>query len=235
MADYDKGEITDREQLAADRQKEISRQLAADVNNQLARQVANYQLADQQNRGMRDLQYKQNRRKAEADRFEAQRNLRNSALGLLGTMDQAMNGSALGNLMYMLRDRTDADNQTYWNQLQANNDAVGNSYLESLNQNRLAQNDAAINAEKAIRDIESDLSANLSNINPNLYIKPGTGDANLSSEKAYNDNSVRYQNAALSGYLMPELSRRNARSLRTPEQRDMSNSNYFGSLMNQYR
>ena len=63
MADYDAGEITERERLAAARQKEIAARNADAVKNQLSRQLANYDQANQQNAALRDVQLKQNERK----------------------------------------------------------------------------------------------------------------------------------------------------------------------------
>ena len=232
MADYDAGEITERERLAAARQKEIAARNAEGVKNQLRRQLANYDLADQQNAALRDVQLKQNERKAEADRFEAQRNLRNAALGLFGSMgNTAMNGSTLGNTMSMLRDRNDADNSVYWQQLMENRDTVLNAYDEAANQNQVAKNDAVINAEKALRDIEDDLSANLSNINPNLYQAPASSsDIRFNATELYNDNKVNPNIAKLAGYIMPE----NAEQTIRPQRNRVQRNDYFGNLMNRF-
>lgn len=213
MADYDKGELTDREKKAGKRQKEIAKyndntllgsseynratarnmaswnsgmqnQLAgknadqttqiakynADATNrQLGSQLANYDFANRQNAALRDTQLKQASRKSEAERFEAQRNLQNAALGLFGTMNQAMNGSTVGNTMSMLANRNDADNSTYWQNLQDNQNAIQNAYDESYNQNQIAKKDAAINALKSLRDIQGDLASNLGNIQNDLF------------------------------------------------------------------
>lgn len=232
MADYDAGEITERERLAAARQKEIAARNAEGVKNQLRRQLANYDLADQQNAALRDVQLKQNERKAEADRFEAQRNLRNAALGLFGSMgNTAMNSSTLGNTMSMLRDRNDADNSVYWQQLMENRDTVLNAYDESVNQNQIAKNDAVINAEKALRDIEDDLSANLSNINPNLYQAPASAsDMRFYATELYDDNKVNPNIAKLAGYIMPE----NAEQTIRPQRNRVQRNDYFGNLMNRF-
>lgn len=228
--DYDLGTVTDRERNAAKNQKAISNRNAAAVTNQLARQLANYDMANTQNRSLANVELKQNQRKSEADRFEAQRNLQNAAIGLLGSMNAAMNGSSIGNTMRMLENRNDADNQTFWTQHQANQDAVENAYQESFNQNQVAKNDAAASAEKAIRDIEDDLAANLNNINPNLYVAPGTGDARLNATQAYTNNSVQANNAKLSGYLMPDNSVQAARAI-TPRNR-LQGNDYYSRLIN---
>ena len=236
MADYDSGEVTERERLAAERQKAIAQFNANSINDptygQLANQLANYDQANRQNAALRDVQKRQASRKAEADRFEAQRNLRNAALGLFGSMgNQAMNGSTLGNTISMLRDRNDADNSTYWQQLQDNRNQYDNAYDEAYNQNQVAKNDVRTNAAKAIRDIEADLSANLSNINPNLYVPPGTGEGVLN---AWNPGPLEQREpdhlARLSGYLMPE----NAEQSIRPQRNRIRRNDYFGNMLNQF-
>lgn len=56
MADYDAGEITERERRAARNQSTISTQNIRDVENQLARQLSNFDYADAQNRALADTQ-----------------------------------------------------------------------------------------------------------------------------------------------------------------------------------
>ena len=159
-----------REQQAAANQTATSVQNVKDVQHQLERQLENYDLADQQNRALADVQLRQNSAKDSADRFEAQRDLQSAALGLFGSMgSNAMNSSTLGNLMNMLGQRNDKENNTFWAQHQVNQNAVENAYQDSYNQNVIARRDAMQNAEKAIRDIEGDWRASLNNINPDLF------------------------------------------------------------------
>lgn len=227
QSEYDSGEVTDREQLAGDRQKDISkftvnamrdsanyskgtaknvanwvdqqqRNLAgtnaanttenAEYNaksarEQLRRSVQNYNLANRQNKALRDTQFKQASQKSEAERFNAQRNLRNAALGLLGSMgNQALNSSSTGNLMYMLGDRNDADNTTYWQQLQDNRNAIQNAYDEAYNQNQVAKRDAANNAINTIEGMSSSLSSDLNNIEQDLAADLVNNRSNLMSQ-----------------------------------------------------
>lgn len=229
MADYDAGEVTDRERKAAENQKAIAQHNVQATKNQLAQQLGNYDFANRQNRRLADVQLKQNSRKTEADRFDAMRNLRNATTGLLGSMNQAMNGSSVGNLLSMLDDRMDKDNMTYWTQHQVNQNAVENAYDEAVNQNNVAKMDAIANAEQAIKGMEADLSANLNNINPNLYEAPGTGSANLDADYASRQRIGENQ-AKLSGYLMPDNSRAQARRIQQPNK--VQRNDYFGRLLN---
>lgn len=237
MADYDAGEITDRERLAAERQKEIARfnrdSITDSTYGQLTQQLKNYDQADRQNARLRDVQLKQISRKNETDRFEAQRQLQNATIGLLGSMgNQAMNSSTIGNTMSMLRNRNDSDNTTYWQQLMDNQNTVRNAYEEAANQNQVARNDAIINASKAIRDLEGDLSANLSNINPNLYLSPGTTSESVlyAWEGGPGEQRKADHLAQLSGYIMPANAEQAIRSQRNRVQRN----DYFGNMLNRF-
>ena len=250
MADYDKGELTDREKLAGKRQKEIAQYNDATLTgsnkysnktantlanwnsgmqNKLAkqnvaqttqiakynakatgdqfnRQTQNYDFANRQNASLRDTQFKQAARKSEAERFEAQRNLRNAALGLLGTMgNQAMNSSTLGNTMFMFRDRNDADNSTYWQGLQDNRNAIQNAYDESYNQNQVAKRDAAINAIKALQDIDSGLASDLGNIQGDLFANLTNIRGDLLSSLSNNDSDLYVNQRNLRGDLAANL------------------------------
>jgi hypothetical protein len=229
QSEYDAGNITDRERKAAENQIDLAKKNADDVRNQVSKQLETYDYANRQNRSLADVQLKQNSRKNSADRFEAQRDLQNATLGLLGSMGNAMNGSSTGNLMRMLGNRNDKDNNTYWAQHQVNQDTIENSYQDSYNQNQVAKRDAVTSAEKAIRDTESDLSANLNNINPNLYTKPGTGDADLNSGSVWNDNAngLQQANARISGYVMPD--NRNG-----AQRNQLRQGDYFSRLVNRF-
>lgn len=230
MADYDAGEVTERERLAAGNLKTIAKKNAQATKNQLDRQQANYDMANTQNSALRDKQNKESRRAAEADRFEAYRDLINSNIGLMGSMNQAMNGSTLKNLMTMNQDRMDKDNSTYWEQLQENMNQNDNSYIDSYNQNNVAKNDAAISAEKALADMEGDLAANLNNINPNLYSAPGEGEANLGSGGYYDAHKQQANLAKMSGYVMPDNSRSQAKQ--TQPRNKVQQPSYFARLLN---
>lgn len=270
MADYDSGEVTDRERTAADRQKQIAKyndntlwgvakynqgtannlanwnaglqsRLAeknaaqtseiAEYNaeatrDQLLRQMENYDEANQQNASLRDTQFKQASRKSEAERFEAQRNLQNAAIGLLGSMNQAMNGSTVGNTMSMLRNRNDADNSVYWQALQDNRNAIQNAYDESYNQNQIAKRDAAINAIKALQDIQGDLASNLGNIQNELFANLGNirGDQLASLSNTFGDLLASRRN--LQGDLAANLNNINPNLYEEPADVEVPNSGY---------
>ena len=218
-------------QTAANRLKEIANYDVDAARTQAQRQIENYDLANEQNRALRDLQLKQLRRDTESDRFNAQRQLRNATLGLLGSMGPtAFNSSSIGNVMSMLRDRNDADNTAYWDQLQQNFNQVNNAYEESVNANQVAKNDVLANLEKAQKDINSALSANLNNIDESYYVSPygSSIDSGAGQNPAQSNTSPNY--AQLAGYLMPENAEQNVRPLRNR----MRTNDYFSRLINSY-
>lgn len=241
---------------AAQNQTALSQQNIRDVKNQLARQLSNFDLADAQNRALADTQLNQNSRKMSADRFEAQRDLRDAALGLLGSMGQAMNGSSTGNLMRMLQSRNDKENNTFWAQHQVNQDAVENEYNDSLNQNNIARRDAMQGAEKAIKDISADWAASMANIDPDWFKLGNVGDIDaatsdqrkaaksLSSDTAWTPNAAPQNNATISGYLIPDNRGKGttvhntpmyAQAMNTGTARDrMAGTDYFSRLMNRF-
>lgn len=231
-SDYDSGTVTNRERLAADRQKKIARYNAQSVANQLDQSFATYDFADAQNKRLRDIQLLQNRRKAEADRFEAQRQLQNAMTGLVASAGSALAGSTLGNLMKIMEDRNDAENNTYWNQLQTNNDTVNNAYNESRNQNQAAKKDVVTQAIKSLRDIQSDLSANSNNINPNLYVEPGADKEIQKIQKRVAGKNVPKNMAQLSGYIMPDNAEQTVRPQRNIVQQGALTPDYFSTLIN---
>lgn len=229
MADYDAGEITDRERQAASRTRSIGNFNINSLAKQLSRQQANIDMANKQNRQLADVEVAQARRKSETERAEAQRNLLSTALSLLGEMGPTtLNSSTVGNLMSMLENRNDADNTNYWQQWQDNIDAIENANQETLNQNQVAKNENATNAAKGISDISADTSANLNNINPNLYSAPSVKRAN----QVYSENKVGPNMAQLSGYLMPDTSVQSARDM-TPRNR-LARNDYYSRLINRF-
>lgn len=206
MANYDAGEVTDREWLAATRATDLATYNANALHDQARKQLATYDMANEQNAKLRDVQLQQASRKAEADRFEAQRNLRNAMLGLYGTMgNMAMNSSTLNNVNSMLADRNDADNSIYWQQLQENRDSINNAYDESYNQNEIAKREAIINAKKGLKDIAADLAANRNNINPTLYEPPEVYQAHRMAQGMFDDMTNPHL-AELSGYITSGIS-----------------------------
>lgn len=229
MASYDDAEVTERERLAAQRQDALAQASAANVADQFQNQIGAYNAANRQNRRLADIQATQAKRKGVTERSESDRDLQNSALGLFANMGQAMNGSALGNLMRMLESRSDKDNVVHWEQQQENLNNIENAYNESANQNNISALEAYNNAVKAQQDIRVDTAANKGNLNPNLYENPedidlGSG-AELPPSGWLPDRLQR-----LSGYLMPENSVQNARA-RYPRNR-VAGNDYFARLIN---
>jgi len=225
----------DNYQRAANRTKEIAKYNAATINEQLKNQLAAYSQADNQNRNFADTETRQARRKAEGDRFDAQRSLQDATTGILGALGPAGNGVSYYNLMRMLANRNDTDNNTYWGQAQRDIDAIENEYIQNYNQNNLARLDAVNNAQAQIRGINADLAANLNNLStedqdfyqsPNkvgFSVDKNTGTANIGN-RVYEPYSGYYR--------MPAVDENNVRE---QVARNMLQGNdYFSQLMNAY-
>lgn len=180
-------ELTDEEKEAAKNQNALAKMNIQDLQNQLNRQLDIYNQADAQNKRLADAERTQASRKAESDRFDAQRNLQAASVALMGDMGQAMNGSATGNLMRMLENRNDLEDNAQLSQLLSNWEQTNNQYNDTLNQNRIARMEAMANTEKAINDATRNWMAALNNIDPSLFPKSGSvnGDASLAASTAW--------------------------------------------------
>lgn len=224
-------DVTDEQRQAASNLKTIANYNADSTKNQLSQQLANYDLADQQNRALADTERNQSSKSAASDRFAQNKKLQNATRGLLGTVGNGMYGSTLYNIMDMLRSRQDLDNIDTLNTLQQNWDTAENAYNESVNSNVLARNDAASNAEYALRGIQSDTAAQLNNINPNLFEAPGSGETSVGAEGTYDANKREANLAKMSGYIMPSSNQIADQT----KPKSQTRNNYFNRLMNSYR
>lgn len=226
-------EVTDAQRQAANNLTDIANYNAQSTKNQLSQQLQNYDLADQQNRALADTEKNQSSKSAAADRFAQNKKLQNATRGLMGTVGNGLYGSTLYNIMDMLRSRQDLDNQSTLNTLQQNWDTAENAFNESKNSNVLARNDAASNAEYALRGIQSDTAAQLNNINPELFQSPGEGDTNVGADGTYENNKVAGNFAKMSGYIMP--SQNQIETQTKPTTTTKTRNSYFNKLMQGYR
>lgn len=230
--DYDSGKVTDRERTAANHLGKIGAHNIRSIEGDYWRQVADYDYANQQNRSLADVQNKQNAQLAASERFAANKKLQSAVSGLLGTTGNAMNGSSVYNLLDMIGTRTDLDNNEAWRSFRKNRNTVENAYQESENQNNLNRNEAATKAERAMRDIEGDISAQLNNINPNLWVAPQTSDADFGSNNFAYPKREYAKQASMSGYLMPEAAKQQAQAVQAPNQ--ITGNSYYDRLINAY-
>lgn len=224
-------DVTDEQRQAANNLTSIANYNAQSTKNQLAQQLENYDLADKQNRALADTEKNQSSKSAAADRFAQNKKLQNATRSLLGTVGSGLYGSTLYNIMDMLRNRQDLDSQATLNTLQQNWDTAENAYNESANANVLSRNDAATNAEYALRGIQSDTAAQLNNINPDLFVAPGEGDTNVGADGTAADNKHEANLARMSGYIMPSKNQIEQQT----KPRSVSKNSYFNKLMNGYR
>lgn len=205
---------------------------AGSTTDQHGRQLGNFDMSDEQNRALADVQIQQAQRQAAGDRFARNRNMQTMSQGLTSQMGNAMQGSGLFGFMDMLRGRTDLDNNAVWQQLTQNRNQIENSFTEAYNANRLARNDATINAEFALRGIEGDHAAQLNNIHPDLFVRPGSGAASHGSAGFFDQHRVQPNLAQLAGYTMPNNAAQGAANVQGPNQ--LGGPGTFAALMNQY-
>jgi hypothetical protein len=191
--------------------------------------MRNYDMSDQQNRQLADVQYDQNSGKTAAERFAAEKRLQASTGGMLSAAGNAMQGSGTRNLIDMLQGRTDLDSGEALSALTQNQNAVRNALDEALNANAIARNDTRASTAAALRGIEADMAAQLNNIDPKLFVLPGSGAAGFGSDY-YNRASGRHPAhvAQRAGYYMPPM-----RGARTANAR--TGNTYFDTLLGSYK
>lgn len=200
---------------------------ADSTREQLDLTLSAFDQADTQNRALADTQIEQHQKTAAADRFAQAKKLQMSTSSVRDAAGNALQGSGLGALIDMLRSRTDLDTQESISTLKQNKNSVWNALQEALNANVNARNDAANQAEAAIRAIEADMAAQLNNINPSLYRAPGTGSTALGSTNMATDRFARATAPATSGYYTHPAD--------AGYTRPQSGSGYFDALLNSYR
>jgi hypothetical protein len=146
----------------------------------------------------------------------------------MSSAGNAMQGSGLWGLIDMLRGRTDLDTGETMTALTQNQDAVYNALQEAIAANILARNEAKTTAELGLRGIEADYAAQLSNIDPSLFVSPGTGITDLGDalgarwEQPINDPRI-------SNYIVPPRPWQPNRQ-KSPQ----SGSSYFDKLLAGY-
>jgi hypothetical protein len=114
--------------------------------------------------------------------------------------------------------------------LTQNRNTVENAYQEALNQNVLAANDLASNAEYALRGLQSDQAAQLNNIHADLFKKPEEVSLGEGMDNIYESNKRPANIAQLAGYTMPDDAGNAARKLRAAQQASYGDT-YANSLL----
>ena len=175
--------VTPEQKRAARNLLSISKSNASSTRAQLKRGLSNYDMSDRQNTALAQIDFTKNAGQSDADRFAQAQKLQSSARGLFAESGNAMQSSQLGEVGNMLNRRNRQDQTEAVTTLGANQQAVQRTLDESINANILARRDLINNAAHALRGLESDYSAQLNNINPKLFKKPGKGKANFGSKR----------------------------------------------------
>ena len=223
---------TSVQKKAAEQQRGLGGFNAASTVQQLDRTLEDFNLADRQNKALADVQLEANSKQSAADRFSQAKKLQSSTKGILGAAGNALQGSQMGSLAGLIRDRTDLDTGEVLGTLAQNQAAVNNNQSETKNTNLLARRDAINTAAFGLRGIEADTAAALSNINPDLYASPESinlGSTAIGDRRGWYPENV----AKAAGYFLPEASKKAPATAANPGIK-MQGSSYFDKLLNTY-
>lgn len=127
-----------------------------------------FDLADEQNRNLRDNNILLAKQGAGNDWFRQHKKLQATASALNDRGGNAMRGSFLHDYRDLLGAADDMiDSETLDTQRQ-NENSVLQSYFESLAQNNVSRQEAAMDTESSLRELYADYVAQLNNIHPDL-------------------------------------------------------------------
>lgn len=130
--------------------------------------MATFDLADQQNRNLRDNNILLAKQDAGSDWFRQHLNLQRTASALNDRSSNAMRGSYLYDYRDLLAAADDnIDAETLDTQRQ-NTNQVLQSYFEAVAQNNVNRQEAAMNTEQGLRELYADYVAQINNIHPDL-------------------------------------------------------------------
>lgn len=130
--------------------------------------MATFDLADQQNRNLRDNNILLAKQDAGSDWFRQHLNLQRTASALNDRSSNAMRGSYLYDYRDLLATADDnIDAETLDTQRQ-NTNQVLQSYFEAVAQNNVNRQEAAMNTEQGLRELYADYVAQINNIHPDL-------------------------------------------------------------------
>lgn len=223
---------TQSDRASAKNQLEIAKTDAGNAMLYNSRLFSGYDFADRASENLTKLQKQQAARQSEIDRFNAQADLIDAFISLVGGLGTAATSSTALNIMDMVSNWNDKENGSIWENLEGNWNTLDNELLSQKNAQDNNRNELAARGEKDLADMESSTAANLNNINPSLYTKPGTGDADLGSSGYYDKHKAQEREMGLTGYLMPATAVDAARS-QTPRNRLSSEGgNYWSRVMN---
>ena len=167
---------TDEQTQAAVKASKIASFNAQTVRDEAIEANRIYGEADKQSRLQAAVQRIQNSKMAAGERFGAQKNMQMSAQQLFANGGAAMMSSGAGGMAQMLRSRADMDQTDVYDTLRGNQEQVDNEMNKTLNDNAFARMEMLNKARGEIRGIEGDTSAQLANIHPDFFQRPGTGD-----------------------------------------------------------
>lgn len=127
-----------------------------------------FDISDQQNENMRNIETIQNRRNAGNDWYTQQQKLQSVTQQLRDAGGNAYNGSALYDLWDMIARKDDMDDVETLNTLRENLNTVDNDYFNAIMATLNARNEQYMQTESNLRELMGDYAAQLNNIHPDL-------------------------------------------------------------------
>lgn len=127
-----------------------------------------YDVSDQQNKFMQELQAIQAKRNAGNDWYTQQQRLQSVTANLREQMGNALYGSTLYDFWDLLARKDDMDDVEVLNTLRENLNNTDNAYWEAIMATNNARNEMYLETEQNLRELAADYAAQVNNIHPAL-------------------------------------------------------------------
>ena len=125
-----------------------------------------FDISDEQNANMRNIEAVQSRRNASNDWYTQQQRLQSVTSQLREAQGNALRGSNLYDMLDLIARKDDMDDVEVLNSLRENLNNVDNDYWKALMSTNNARNEMYIDTEENLRDIAADYAAQLNSIHP---------------------------------------------------------------------
>lgn len=159
---------TDEQRRAAGNLGGIVGYNADTLRNKYDQSMQTFDLADKQNAALRNNNRLLAKQSAGDEWFRQHKKLQATASALNDRSGNAMRGSFLYDYRDLLGAADDMIDAETLDTLRQNENAVLQSYFESMAQNNVSRQEAAIDTESSLRELYADYVAQLNNIHPDL-------------------------------------------------------------------
>lgn len=159
---------TPEQQQAAGNLGSITGYNADTITGRYDQSMDTFDLADEQNRRLRDNNILLSKQDAGSDWFRQHLKLQRTASALNDRSGNAMRGSYLYDYRDVLATADDNIDSTTLDSMRQNVNQILQSYFESAAQNNVSRQEAAMDTEASLRELYADYAAQLNNIHPEL-------------------------------------------------------------------